>query len=664
MNHSWIGEIKRHGLPIVAQALGLSARGRAWGPCPACNATRRGSDDPRGPLGVSTSGGWQCHSCQAEGDAVDLIAYVKIGQRLRDCDSDDQVAVRLAAAKMGLCTQEDGRPPVRLQTVREAPVGVHARKINRFGGPPTEVVVEPTATPEQAGAGKPPPWSDDLCTAAEERLWNDDAAEPVRQYLMGGKGEGPGGTNGRRLPEDVIRKFRLGAIEWNGWWWVTIPLLDPETGADVNVKLRRVPNEAGESIKPKYTSCGGRPLTLFGQWSLTSDLGLPVIVVEGELDVIAMYAYGFEGSVVSGTAGAGAFRDEWLDVLEPYEQFVLAYDVEASNRGEEGAVALADRIGKYRCARAILPRKDASDCWSDGILAPDIAIAIDRAKPYDGMEVVRLGVMADIIEHDISNPSRLMGRPTGSDRLDELFAGWGNGVTVVTGGTKTGKTTFTTWAMREQALMGVPVLLTCFEQGASPLTQKLLRMQLRGDFLRRTEADRRRAMAELDRLPIHLLRHRGSVKLEEFVQTIRYHRRRNRVELIVLDHIGFMVDLSRRDMDETRQLQHSMRTLVQVANDEEVGVILIAHPTGGAEREGRRARLFDVKGTVSIQQDCAAGLALEWDPKVTVPGVRIHVDALRKEWGRGTGSDGWLWFEPESCLYADDQNDLPLIVTP
>ncbi len=74
----WIGEARARPVVEVAEALGLKpgARGKGWGPCPACSATTRGTNDKRGPVGLGNDGrGWECYRCGAKGDGVALVAY-------------------------------------------------------------------------------------------------------------------------------------------------------------------------------------------------------------------------------------------------------------------------------------------------------------------------------------------------------------------------------------------------------------------------------------------------------------------------------------------------------------------------------------------------------------------------------------------------------------
>lgn len=81
----WIGEARARPVVEVAEALGLKpgAHGKGWGPCPACSATTRGTNDKRGPVDLlERHRAWTCYPCGAKGDGVALVAYaLGLGER-------------------------------------------------------------------------------------------------------------------------------------------------------------------------------------------------------------------------------------------------------------------------------------------------------------------------------------------------------------------------------------------------------------------------------------------------------------------------------------------------------------------------------------------------------------------------------------------------------
>lgn len=679
----WIEQVKRHPLTAVARSIGLVLKGRAMGPCPACRADTRGSADPRLPIAYGNDGGWKCYACEASGDAVDLLACAVAGHRLRECGPSEREDVSAKAAELGLSSGFDGAPPrADLGAGVVQPRGFKSARSARLtatdrretGDEDTVLVDEdldgvtelhvPEDSPDPVGkkprGGRAWSWDPGLSASAQVLLWEDPEAEPVRRYLTAGPGELPGGADGRRLSRETCRKWKLGAYKGpEGEWWVTIPLLDSKTGEPVNIRFRRVPGEDGKTGRPKYRVCAGRPLPLFGVRAMSDDLGAPVLICEGELDVVALYEYGFERSVVSGSAGAQTWADEWLDVLEPYSSFVLVYD--GDEAGEKGVELVAEKLGRYRVSRAELPRKDAGECLLHSVPVEEVERAIGHARPLIDTELLHPSAWRREIEHGIAHREELVGLPTGSERLDKMFGGIPTGLTVLTGDSGAGKTSFGTWLLYEQALRGVPVGFTSFEQHMRGSTQKLLRMQLGGDFLDQPKAAMDEAYRAIDSR-IWIVNKYGRMEVPKLIETIRYGRRRHGIRVWLVDHLGFLIDSSRDD--ERRQIDHLVRTLTLLANDENLSVIMIAHPHQARAEQGqsRRVRLRDLKGSSAIEQDAALGLVVQAnDPeKYGGPSTTVYNEKQRSEWGEGSGSYCILYMDPQAILYADEAKNLPM----
>lgn len=122
---AWAAEVKDRGVAAVAVALGLEVRprGRNLGPCPACQAPRRGSSDPRGPIGLTADGrGWTCHRCGAKGDAVTLAALVQHGALPAKGDTAGWRDVAAFCEAHGLCAGRPAEAASRPATPRSRPV--------------------------------------------------------------------------------------------------------------------------------------------------------------------------------------------------------------------------------------------------------------------------------------------------------------------------------------------------------------------------------------------------------------------------------------------------------------------------------------------------------------------------------------------------------------
>lgn len=509
-------------------------------------------------------------------------------------------------------------------------------------------------TAETAWPDGPAWWDDGLPERAEDRLWHDPEAEPVRAYLLGGLGAGPGGSDGRRLPEAAVRAFRLGAHRTpDGVWWATIPLLDEVSGAAVNVKFCRVPGPDGTRGKPKYLACPRRPMPLFGASLLSNDLG-HVLLVEGELDVVAAWTYGLTRDVVSGTAGAGTWDDAWTDRLEPYQTIGLGLDPD--DAGDAGVKLLQERLGRHRCSRVTLPRKDLSDCWLHQVPLSDVELAVERGRPLVGLRIETIGAYRTRLRAGRADPGVLVGPSTGVRALDDMFGGWPYGLTVVTGTSGGGKTSFCAWAARAHALAGGTPLVTGLEQQPIGVVAKLVRQQIGGDIFASSDADFDAAVDALEAMGIRVVDHYGRVKVGDVVETARYCRRRHGTEFVLVDHLGYLIDSSKEDT--VKQIDHVVQTLAMSGAQDRIAYVLIAHPDK-ASRQLKRPTVQTLRGSASIDQEASLGLCVMQPRDPGPPRTRVYCDKQRGEWGRGAGSDATLFYGVVSGQLAERYEDLP-----
>ncbi len=636
---TWFQDLKAtHDVVSLAPRLGLRVgRLNTIAPCPACGVEQRGSEDRRGPIGPTPDRkGWKCHRCSTTGDVVDLACLVKAGKRARDYDAEEWQTLKAWLTSAGVIQATDG---ARIASVG----GVIARASST---PMPSPSAAPT-TPTDAISGGAFAWREGRGEEAAERLWSP-TGEAVLDYLRKPASEG-----GRGFTDATIKAFALGMEVVQGEPWLVIPLRDINQRI-VNLRFRSVP-----PAKKTFRMCMGRELPLYGIDRITGKPTDTITLVEGELDVVALYQYGVTVNCVSTTAGAGCFKDEWYDALEPYASFVLCYDNDKA--GKEGADAFAKKMGLDRCAITTLPMKDANDCLAHGIPAEAVARALSTAKPLIDVGFRLANEYADELEKLINNPEELIGRPTGSKKLDECIGGLRPGLTVVTGDSGSGKSTFTTWLCWQQARSGYATMVTSFENRPIGLVQKLLRMEMGGDFSRQTPENRRKALDKLGRMPLYLLDHYGNLSPEKMIESIKYAVRRHGVQMVLVDHLGFLITSGD---DERAQIENIVRQLAVVAYSLKVQIVLIAHPrtlSSGAER----VTMNDLKGASAIKQDASEVLVVVREPPRpnaspprSWPGAWIYVEKNRSEFGTA-GSKALMAFGPLSLVYADIWEDVP-----
>lgn len=678
MGNEWIQQLKTVSVfDLATMHLGMQGgRLRTFGPCPACNVDRRGSADPRPPLGTGRDGkGWQCHACNVKGDAVELACLAKFGCTTAQMQQADWGKLHEWALGLRLVDPTEDTP----RQARHASWRAPATSVSQLlGNRPT-----PTARTDrqqaEAFSDAPVPgrfgWDPGLAEACTAALWADSpSAQRAREYLF----------VDRKLSESSVKKALLGlyvkdgdiVINAGGRPYLTIPLQDP-TEKVVNIRFRSVPivgtcehcqSPLGCKKCKEYRVCTGRPLPLYGAHRLLSDTSVPVLIVEGEFDVISMDSYGFTSNVVSGTAGAKTWpdRDEWLDLIEPYDSIIGIFDSDPD--GEAGWKALAEKLGHYRTSTCTLPKKDAGDCLAAGIPVETLETAIQKAAPMHGLAFRKADEFLVQLETLIDRPELLRGCPTGSQKLDSLLGGWRPGVVVITGETGQGKTTFATWAMLEQARRGQPALMTSFEQAPIGTVQKLVRNQVGKDFTQVSREERADAIGILGRLPLYLLDHYGHIAPSKLIEAIRYAKRRMGVRFFLIDHLGFLVPEEAED--ERRAIESVIRAMALVAKQMEVTIFLVVHPRNDNVPHSKaysRITMKHIKGASAIRQDADDVLVVVVeDPDMAMgrkvkrpwPQTRVYADKVRSEFGV-TGGNAALAYDPGSCTYADNWDDTP-----
>lgn len=161
----------------------------------------------------------------------------------------------------------------------------------------------------------------------------------------------------RCIPSEIMAAYKIGEDGDK----IVFPFLLPD-GQLALAKTRKA--EDGASTIPTARDC--EPI-LFGWQAIPPDARV-VILTEGEIDALSWAAYGYAAMSVPFGGGGGA-KQQWIENeyerMDRFERIYIATDMDKP--GDEAAEAIADRLGRHRCLRVRMPRKDANECLVDGI---------------------------------------------------------------------------------------------------------------------------------------------------------------------------------------------------------------------------------------------------------------------------------------------------------
>ena len=448
----------------------------------------------------------------------------------------------------------------------------------------------------------PKPISADIETARQELQNNEKALKWLQ---------------GRGIAETSIQAFSIAFKEHCGKGWIGFPYF--YHGKLVNIKWRTADKQILRET--------GADSTLYNIDNI--DTTKPVTIVEGEIDCITAVQYGMTNTI-SVPNGAGAFSGEWLDDLEKCPEIFLCYDND--DAGNIGADRAAGMLGRHRCRRVRLPEKDLNDCLLSGMTLDDIEDFFQVAERYKDVDLLSYSEMIPLVREYIKNP-RNEGLKTGWKEFDAHLLGIRPGeVTIVTGDSGVGKTTFMANMTYKLCQHGVTVIST--ETNPKAFIKKMYSMFLRFPTTRFIE-DRYLEEAEnyFIQRNTYLLNVHGECDYNRIRENLEFSVRRG-VQIAVLDHLHFFLTL-KDDNSERIEIQRFTKDVVMLAENTGMHIFLVCHPAKTNDYRTKKApiiRANDLKGASSIKQD-AANIISIWRDYDQEDSATIYILKVREDSG-------------------------------
>jgi len=201
----------------------------------------------------------------------------------------------------------------------------------------------------------------------------------VRDYLV----------EARNIPGHILDQYRIGEHGDD----IVFPFLLPD-GVLALAKVRKA--EDGAKPKPTAANCEA---VLFG-WQAVHENAREIIITEGEIDALSWAAYGHPAMSVPFGGGKGE-KQKWIvneyDRLERFERIYISTDMDQP--GDEAAEEIAGRLGRHRCYRVQLPKKDANECLVAGVSAGEMQAALGSAESLDPEGLRQPSDFADRVIH-------------------------------------------------------------------------------------------------------------------------------------------------------------------------------------------------------------------------------------------------------------------------
>lgn len=402
-------------------------------------------------------------------------------------------------------------------------------------------------------------------------------------------------TQERKLSPAVLEEFYIGVNDRGD---ISIPhVKDNEVTA---IKYRYMGED--ETQGKYYYSKGSKP-TLYNNGVLKRN-PKKVILVEGEFDLLAGRTYGIKD--IMAVPGATQKGDDWLKLLEPVEEIYICYDTDGP--GQKGAYELASRIGLGKCKNIVLPKNDLNDCLKSGITAEEIGKMIDEAIAFPVPGVVKSLEFEKSVISDIFNPDEIRGEKTGFPTLSKLLDGLRTQeLSLISGWTTTGKTTWLKVLGYNLAQSGAPTLIISLETPYKKLIRELITIhsgKSHEELLHSPKEEVLQHLEEIDKMCLYWydMRHEEArMGVKEFMKMIQDIRARYGIKYVVLDDIKKLTSNSRNNYskNETAEEDAALNDLSYVAKQQDMHIFVVSHlkKPENEQKMLKTPSLADLKGS-------------------------------------------------------------------
>jgi len=303
--------------------------------------------------------------------------------------------------------------------------------------------------------------------------------------------------------------------------------------------------------------------------------------------------------VISVPTGASAVKPEWVDFFDSCTGlFYIAYDND--DAGNIGAVKLMEKIGITRCKRVILPLKDINECLMAGYT--DIDKWLNTAQDQSLDNLVKMVDMFSRMDELFKLKDKGCGKEIeGMGDLNYRLGGLREAeITVLTGDTGSGKSTFTLNVFYNLIVQNEPILIASTEMQTEQVIAALWTMHIGKKFHDFSEADYSRCVNWFGQKPIYFVDIYGRLTLKQIDDYITYCKRKYNVMFVLLDHLHFFIE--RLSDNERRDIDNFIFEMVGISRKTKTNIWLVAHPSKLDNKKGI-VHMNDLKGSSAIKQD-------------------------------------------------------------
>jgi twinkle protein len=432
----------------------------------------------------------------------------------------------------------------------------------------------------------------------------------------------------RKLPAESVKAYRLAS---KGDEIMFPSLVDGEL---VAAKYRRLP-------KSFRVDANCEPV-LFG-WQAVPANARSVVIVEGELDAVAMHALGQPALSVPFGGGTGDKQAKWIasefDRLAVFDRIYLALDMDGP--GQEATAEIVKRLGRERCFVLELPQKDANACLMAGVGKAQMAAIVKVAKTMDPEALRNAGEFTEDVLKEFAKAGVDYGIAMPWEKLAHKLVIRMGEVVVLAGINGHGKSEVAGQITVNAVRNGWRSCVASMEFRPPKWLKRMVRQGAgRSDPSQPFVEHAMRWLAE----SLWVFDATGTAKADQIIETFIYAAKRYGVNLFVIDNLA----KCGLDEDDYNGQKDFVDRLTDFAKEQDVAVLLVAHMKKQAD-ENHDGGKMGVKGSGAITDMVDTTLSI-WRNKP-------KEEKVRKLESIGGVPDGDLESAPDAVLTCHKQRN-------
>ncbi|CAK8685523.1 unnamed protein product [Clavelina lepadiformis] len=405
--------------------------------------------------------------------------------------------------------------------------------------------------------------------------------------------------------------------------------------------------------------------TLFGLSNVNCKSS-QIILTANEFDAMAINISSSKYTAISLPQGVMSLPLQLIPQLEKFDEIILWFGNHILSL--EAARHFSKKLCAQRC-KIVRPRITASTAMQALKAGVDIDKIIGSAVPSVMKNVVAFSDLRRQIKDELENSDKLMGVPFRRfHNLNKKLKGHRRGeLTIITGPTGSGKTTFLSELSLDLASQGVSTLWGSFEVN----NHKLLKIMLRQYAQLRVEShiEQFESIAEkFEKLPISFMTFNGPENISNVLKTMYHVTYANDIQHIIIDNLQFLLGYE-KGLDRFSQQDYAVSEFRKFATKHHVHISLVIHPR--KEDPYMPLHISSIFGTAKATQEADSVLIIQQIPcnddrsmsKKTLKFVEIVKNRFDGDLGKIR-----LYFNPDTLcmspsLQSSSERNLTLIST-